>query len=163
MLTWAQMNQTFHLRLFGLLKIPLIAHVRPVVEQLDAQSCRLRIPLGRRSKNHLGAMYFGALCVGADITGGLIAMDLIRKRKLPVSLVFKDFTARFLKRAEGDVVFTTDAGEELLRLVERAASSDERVEKTVPIKATCPDRLGDEPVAEFSLTISLKRLPASAS
>ena len=163
MLTWTQLKQTFSLRLFCLRKIPLIAHVRPVVEQLDEHCCRMRIPLHRRNKNHLGAMYFGVLCVGADITGGLIAMNIIQRRKLPVSLVFKDFTAKFLKRAEGDVVFTTDAGEELLRLVESAASSDERVEKTVPIHATCPDRLGDEPVAEFSLTISLKHLPASAS
>ena len=55
-------------------------------------------------------MYFGVLSVGADITGGFLAMKYIRASKSKISLIFKDFHADFLKRAEGDVHFLCSEG-----------------------------------------------------
>ena len=49
---------------------------------------------------------------------------------------------------------TTD--KQVIDLVQRAEASDERVEATVHVTATVPSKLGDEPVAKFQLTISLK-------
>jgi hypothetical protein len=74
-----------------------------------------------------------------------------------VHFLFKDFHAEFLKRAEGDVYFTCEQGEMLTELVHRAEASGDREEAAVDVVATVPDRLGDEPVARFQLTISLKR------
>ena len=51
----------------------------------------IKIPLKRRTKNHLYSMYFGALSVGADITGGFLAMMCIQKTNKRVALIFKDF------------------------------------------------------------------------
>ncbi len=155
-----KLKDTAYLRLYTLLKIPLIAFLRPVIEELDDHRCVIRFPLGRRSRNHLNSMYFGALCVGADCAGGLIAMRTIQQRGDKVAFVFKDFRADFLKRAEGDVLFTCDQGEALRGLVVRAEQSGEREEQAVHVTATVPDRLRDEPVAEFDLTISLKRRSA---
>ncbi len=152
-----RLKDTAYLRVFTWLKIPLIAWLRPRVEELDDHRCVIRFPLGRRSRNHLNAMYFGVLCVGADCAGGLIAMRTIQQRGNKVAFVFKDFHADFLKRAEGDVLFTCEQGEDLRELVLRAEESGEREERTVHVVATAPDRLGDEPVARFDLTISLKR------
>ena len=42
-------------------------------------------------------------------------------------------------------------------LVARAIASGEREELPVRIVATVPEKLGSEPVAEFVLTLSLKR------
>ncbi len=151
------LRHTAYLRAFSWLKIPLIAWLRPTVVELSDSRCVIRFPLGRRSRNHLASMYFGVLCVGADCAGGIIAMRTIRKRGSEVAFVFKDFQARFLKRAEGDVLFTCEQGEALRELVLRAEASAERVEETVRVVATVPDQLGEEPVAEFDLTISLKR------
>ena len=152
-----KIKETIRLRFFAFLKIPLIAHIRPVVEQLDEERCVIRFPLCRRTKNHLDSMYFGALCIGADLSGGIIAMQEIRRSGQKIHFVFKDFQADFLKRAEGDVVFTCEEGEALKELVERAAASGSREEQTVRVVATVPSRLGDEPVARFRLTISLKK------
>ena len=151
---------TAYLRLYTRLRIPLIHFLRPVVEELDDDRCVIRFPFRRRSKNHLDSMYFGALCVGADCAGGLIAMRTIQRRGNRVAFVFKDFRADFLKRAEGDVLFTCTQGRTLRELVLRAESSVERVEEAVHVIATVPSRMGDEPVAEFDLTISLKRKDA---
>ena len=40
--------------------------------------------------------------------------------------------------------------------VEKAVATGERHHDTVTVTARCPDRSGDEPVAEFELTISFK-------
>jgi len=155
----SNLRETLYIRLFGLLKIPLVAHMRPVVEEMTEERCVIRFPLGRRTRNHLGAMYFGALCIGADCAGGAIAMRRIQASREPVQFVFKDFSARFLKRAEGDVLFTCEDGALIRALVDRAAASGKREEATVKVVATVPEKLGAEPVALFELTISLKRKP----
>ena len=102
-------------------------------------------------------MYFGVLAAGADVAGGLIAMRLIQEEGNLVSLVFKDFQASFLKRAEGDVHFICEDGEAIRKLVQKATESGERENMPVHVVATVPSQSGPEPVAEFTLTLSLKR------
>jgi acyl-coenzyme A thioesterase PaaI-like protein len=150
-----QARATIALRLFGLTRIPMLAYVRPTVVEISMHRVVVRIPLRRRTRNHLGSMYFGALSVGADCAAGALAMHLIEQQPEPISLVFKDFNAEFLKRAEGDVEFCCRQGQEIAELVARAAASDERVERQVEVIATAPS-LSDEPVAKFRLTLSLK-------
>ncbi len=149
-------RETLFLRWFGLTKIPLLFYVGVSVTELTPERMVVRIPLKRRTKNHLGSMYFGALCIGADCAPGAFAMYLIRQQPERISMVFKDFQAEFLKRAEGDVHFICDQGKEIAELVAQAVASDERVERQLDVIATVPS-LSDEPVARFKLTLSLKR------
>lgn len=148
---------TMYLRFFGLTKIPLLGFCRPTVLEMGPEKVVFKIPLGRRTKNHLGSMYFGALAAGADLAAGFIAMQAIRASGEPISLIFKDLKADFLKRAEGDVHFSCEEGVLVRDLVQKAIETGERVEMAVPVIATCPDKLGNEPVARFTLTLSLKR------
>ena len=151
-------QQTFGMRLFGWLKIPLLASVRPSVVELSDTRCVVRIPLRRWSKNHLGSMYFGALAIGADCAGGLLAMDQIKRSGKQVSLVFKSFQATFLKRPESDVYFICDGGLAIRDQVRRTLESEERITEPMAIQAAV--KLPDgtfEPVAEFVLELSLKR------
>ena len=151
------LNETVRLRLWTLANVPLLFYLRPSVVQATDRRCVVRIPLSRRSRNHLGSMYFGALCAGADLAGGLTAKRHIDASGRKVSLIFKDLQARFHKRAEGDVLFTCEDAEAIGELVSRTIASGEREELPVRIVATVPDKLGEEPVAEFTLTLSLKR------
>ncbi len=151
------LKATWSLRLFAFWKIPLIALIRPRLLVANAEQCVVRVPLTWLTRNHLRSMYFGALSIGADVSGGLIVMNLIRSRKSRVAFLFKDFQADFLKRAEGDVVFTCNDGQKLAALLDKAEASGEREEDTVRVIATVPDKLGPEPVAEFRLTISMKK------
>jgi acyl-coenzyme A thioesterase PaaI-like protein len=149
-------RETLSLRWFGLTKIPLLLYVGVSVAEVSPERMVVRIPLRRRTRNHLGSMYFGALCIGADVAPGAYAMYLIRQQPVRISMVFKDFQAEFLKRAEGDVDFCCNQGKEIAELVAQAAASDERVERQLDVIATVPS-LSEEPVAKFKLTISLKR------
>ena len=123
-------RETISLRLFGLARIPLLFYVGVSVAELSPERMVIRIPLKRRTKNHLGSMYFGALCIGADCAPGAFAMYLIRQQPARISMVFKDFQAEFLKRAEGDVHFICDQGKEIAELVAQAAASDRASRKT---------------------------------
>lgn len=151
-----QVKATWYLRYFGWKKVPLIYYCRPSVIELNKEKAVIKIPIKRRNRNHLNSMYFGALAVGADVAGGLLAMDQIRRSKKKVSLVFKDFKADFLKRPEGDTLFTCDDGLAIEKLVHESIESGERVNMPLKITATVPTIFDDEPVAEFVLTLSLK-------
>lgn len=151
------MRETFLLRLFGLLKIPMLSFISPSVVEMSESRCEIRVPLNRRTRNHLKSMYFGTLAAGADCAGGLIAMRVIQEEGDKVSLIFKDFHADFLKRAEGDVHFVCTEGKMIRELVHKALASGERENMSVHITATVPSKLGQEPIANFILTLSLKR------
>jgi len=138
------------------MKIPMLGYIRPKIVELNEDTCTVRVPLRRRTKNHLNSMYFGALSAGADCAGGLIAMAAIRRSGQKVALIFKDFKADFLRRAEGDVHFRCVEGKEILALVEEAVETGERVNMPVHVTATVPTE-SMEPVAEFVLTLSLKK------
>jgi len=151
------MTETMRLRLWTFLRIPLLFFLRPSVVEASRERTVIRIPLTRRSRNHLGSMYFGALCAGADLAGALTAMRRIEASGRRVSLIFKDVRARFFRRAEGDVVFACEDGAAVAGLVERAIATGEREELPVTILARVPGDPSGEPAAEFVLTLSLKR------
>lgn len=150
------MRGTMMLRTFGLVKVPMILYCSPSVEQLSDSGCAVRIPLSWRTKNHYHSMYFGALAVGADCAGGLIAMYHIRKGGEKIALLFKDVKAEFFKRANGDVLFRCNDGLMIQEAVREAASTGARVNRTLTIVATVPSISATEEVARFALTISLK-------
>ena len=149
-------RETFSLRWTGLTKIPLLFYVGVSVAEISPERMVVKIPLRRRTKNHLGSMYFGVLCAGADCAAGAFAIHLIRQQSENISLVFKNFEAQFLKRAEGDVHFCCGQGKEIAELVALASASGERVERQFDVIATVPS-ISNEPVARFKLTLSLKK------
>jgi hypothetical protein len=150
------LKETALVRLLGL-RIPMILFTGPRVVALDAEGCRVAIPLGWRTRNRLiGAMYFGALCVGADLAGGLPAAKIMLARYPGMKLVFAEMKAEFLKRADGDVEFENRDGPRIAEAVERAAATGERVTIPLSVVATVPRKYGDEPVARFTMSLSLK-------
>jgi acyl-coenzyme A thioesterase PaaI-like protein len=149
------LKETALLRLVGL-RIPVLLFLGPRVLELDEERCAIEIPYGWRSKNHLiGGMYFGALCAGADLAGGFPAARLIRANP-DLRLVFGEMRAEFLKRADGDVVFRSTSVRRVAAAAREAVRTGERVSAPVEIVATVPSRYGDEPVARFQMTLSLK-------
>jgi len=149
------LKETAFLRIWSL-RIPALLFVGPRVLELDEGGCAVKIPLDLRTKNHLGSMYLGVLCAGADLASGLNAAWLIRKHR-KVRISFKDLKADFLKRADGDVVFRSRDGTKVREAVERADAGGERVTLPIEVVATVPEKYGEEPVARFTMGLSLKR------
>ncbi len=134
----------------------MIGYCRPRVINVSDTEVVLSIPLNRRTRNHVGSMYIGAMTVGVDFVTGLTAMISIKKSKKNIVLIFKDLKSSFIKRAEGETFFTCNHTKEIEAAVKKVVDSKKRVNIEVPIIATVPEKFGDEPVAEFTITLSMK-------
>ena len=134
----------------------MIGYCRPRVVNVSDTEVVLSIPLNRRTRNHVGSMYIGAMTVGVDFVTGLTAMISIKKSKKNIVLIFKDLKSSFIKRAEGETFFTCNHTKEIKAAVKKVVDSKQRVNIEVPIIATVPEKFGDEPVADFTITLSMK-------
>ena len=151
-------RETQWVRGWALRNVFLLWFVRPSIVALNDDRCEIVIPLNWRTRRRdIHAMYLGVLVMGADVAGGLIAFNLISRSKKGVSFLFKDVKGEFLKRAEDDVHFVCEEGAAIRSLVDRTMTSGEREEVTVHVTATVPAKLGNEPVARFELTLSVKK------
>jgi len=150
-----EFKATLLVRWFGFWKVPLLYYCKPIVVSIDQKHVELKIRLRRKTKNHLNSMYFGTLAMGADIAGGVLAMQKIRKSGKKIKLLFSDFHADFKLRAEGDVHFYCSDGEKMDHLVSKVLSSGKRQNELLNIVAKVPS-ISDDVVAVFSETISLK-------
>jgi len=150
------LRDTFLLQSFGWLKVPLIAYVKPRVIEMNPDTMSMLIPLRRRTRNHLGSMYFGSLMIGADVAAGYYAVKLILQSGENVDFVFKSAEANFLKRPTGDVLFTCTQGQDIRDLVQSAIQTGERVDTALKVICTVPSE-SEEVVAEMTLVLSLKK------
>lgn len=155
-------SENLFLQGFGLTKVPTLFFLQPRIIEISDKNCVIKIPLTWRSKNHLNSMYFGALAAGADCAGGFMAMNTIMRQKLPMNMVFKDFKAEFLRRAEGDVYFVCEDGLAVQKLVDDAMETGERQNMTVTVTAYVPTDRPQDPVATFELTLSVKKRQKAA-
>jgi len=148
------------LRGIGFFKIPLINFVRLKMVTRDENKCVLSMPLNRKTKNHVNSIYFACMTAGADLTAGFpVIIETIRLKKNIVP-IFKDMSAEFYKRAEGETYFTSYQNKEINDLIQKAISTGERHNLPVNIIATVPKAFGDEPIAKFTLNLSLKVKPS---
>jgi hypothetical protein len=150
------LRETVLLRLVGL-RIPMLLWLGPRVMDVDEEGAAVLVPLGFRSRNHVGSMYIAAMAAGADLAAGLNALRLIRSRFPKVVPIFKDARMEFLKLADGDVVFRSREGRRVARAMEETVRTGQRVTLPVEVVATVPGKYGEEPVARFTLGLSLKQ------
>lgn len=150
--------QNFFMWGFAGTKLPLLFYVRPSILEMNENRCVVKIKLRRRSMNHLKSMYFGAICIGVDACGGFLAFKIIRDMGSQVSLVFKDVKGDFVKRAESDVYFVCDDGPAIREMVTQTMKDGERVNRLIAVNAFVKNNGAFEPVANFTTTLSLKKI-----
>ncbi|MBA2650953.1 MAG: DUF4442 domain-containing protein [Tatlockia sp.] len=143
---------------FGHFKVPLIGHLQPKLIKLDDKYIVAKLPLNRRSKNHLNSMYFGALAVGADLAGGLHGFYHAKREKVQTSLVFKSFQAQFLQRPESDVYFVSEMGDVVKEMIQESIKTGQRINQPIKINAYVNYPENPEEVANFTLELSIKVL-----
>ncbi|NJL25426.1 MAG: DUF4442 domain-containing protein [Calothrix sp. SM1_5_4] len=141
---------------YSALQIPLLGFITPKVVDLTDSRSEVRVRLDRRTRNHLGVMYFGALSMGAELSIALKAIQTISKSGKKIDFLFKDFSAEFLKRADGHVHFVCEQAGEVQDLIEHAASTDERLNGTFEGFAFVPSK-SPEPVMKYKLTLTVRR------
>lgn len=144
------------LSLYAWSKIPLIGFCSPKVLEATNERTVLKINLNYRTKNHLGAMYFGALAIGSELCIAMLAVKQIQESGMKIDFLFKDYKAEFLKRAEGDVHFICEQAQVVVDQINEAKNSTERINRTMTAYAIVPSVSPTEKVATFELTLSVK-------
>ncbi len=150
------------LKLFAWRYIPLIGFCSPRIVYMDHTTLEVTIPHTWRTKNHLGSIYFGALAIGADLAGAFLVFSKAQARGINANFAFKDVNGQFLKRPEAKVHFISHDGALIDQMLDESLQTGERINKTVSVVATCPSLHGDEPMATFTLTLSVKAKLKSA-
>jgi acyl-coenzyme A thioesterase PaaI-like protein len=150
-------KENLFLTLYAWTKIPLIGFVGPKVLEANDKRTVLKVPLNLRTKNHLGVMYFGALAVGSELCIAMLAVKKIEESGERIDFLFKDYKANFIKRAEGDVHFICEEAHVVVEQIEAAKHTEERINRTMKAYAIVPKVSETERVAEFELTLSVKR------
>ncbi len=150
-------------KLVGLFKIRMLGFVNAKLVEYSPEKTVIKVPLNRKTRNHLGSIYFGALAVGADVTGAWIAFDHLYRSKKNVSIVFKDMKVEFLKRADGDTYFTCLDGPRIVEAFEQTLADGKRKNIAVEVIATVPSKSNEEPIAKFNLTLSMRYKPTKKS
>jgi acyl-coenzyme A thioesterase PaaI-like protein len=144
------------LKWFAWRYIPLIGFCSPKIVRLDSSTLEVTMPHSWRTKNHLGSIYFGALAIGADLAGAFLVFSKAKARGVNANFAFKDVQGQFLKRPEAQVHFTSHDGDVIDTMIDESLATGERINKPVSVVVTCPSLYGDEPMASFTLTLSVK-------
>ena len=144
------------LKLFAWRYIPLIGFCSPNIVRMDSKTLEVTMPHGWRTKNHLGSIYFGALAIGADLAGAFLVFSKAKARGVNANFAFKDVQGNFIKRPEARVHFTSHDGDVIDAMIDQSLATGERINKPVSVVVTCPTLYGDEAMATFTLTLSVK-------
>ena len=143
--------------LLGMFKIRMLGYVGPKVVEISKEKVILKIKLSRRSRNHLGSMYLGALVVGADLVAGLPYAYLATENKVKFSLAFKNLSSQYHRRPDSDVFFEVKDLSIFENLLEQGIASKERITKDIAVKAFVHYGKPEEVhVADFVMGLSVK-------
>ncbi|OZB41792.1 MAG: DUF4442 domain-containing protein [Alishewanella sp. 34-51-39] len=144
------------LKLFAWRYIPLIGFCSPKIIRMDEKTVEVTMPHKWRTKNHLGSIYFGALAIGADLAGAFLVFTKAKARGVNANFAFKDVEGKFLKRPESTVHFISHDGDVIDQMLDESIATGERVNRPVSVIVTCPEKNGDDVMASFTLTLSIK-------
>jgi len=123
---------------------------------MDEKTVEVTMPHKWRTKNHLGSIYFGALAIGADLAGAFLVFTKAKARGVNANFAFKDVEGKFLKRPESTVHFISHDGDVIDQMLDESIATGERVNRPVSVIVTCPEKNGDDVMASFTLTLSIK-------
>jgi len=118
--------------------IPLAGGLGIRVEELSSARAVATLPLKRRTRNHVGSVYFGAQMTLAELTMGLLLFKLYPPG--PYGMLVKRVEADFHSKAKGRLTATCEPSAEVLGLLAAVeASSDHKAEAWVPVTLTTSD------------------------
>lgn len=131
--------------------IPLTAGLGLKVEELTDTRAVTTLPLKRRTRNHVGSIYFGAQMTQAEITMGLLLFHLYPPG--PWGMLVKKVEAEFHAKAKGALRAICAPPPETLEAL-AAAKTEGRSEAWIPVQLFDE---ANEPITSARFLAALKR------
>ena len=117
--------------------IPLAGGLGVRVHEVTDTRCELSMPLKRKTRNHVGSIYFGAQMTLADLTVGVLLFR--RFPPGPYGGLIKRVEADFLAKAKGTIRCVATLPDDVDRTLEQVRTSAEgKAEGWVPMELIDP-------------------------
>lgn len=140
-----------NLKLLTQLPIAWIAGLK--LQAYSTKECSISVKLGFLNKNPFKSMFWAVQGMAAELSTGLLCIDIIKNSGQNVSMLVIEQKASFYKKAKGKIVFTCTQGQEIKELIQRAIDTKES--QTVTLKSEGIDEAGDK-VSNFEFEWSFK-------
>lgn len=148
-----KLKKPFYFNLFLWLKLPTCFFWRLKLKELSEEYCSIVIPFKRRTKNPFKSIYFAALAGAAELSTGLIWVNLLGF-KAPYSILVKGCQLNFIKKSTTAITFTCSDGREARNAVQQLQQSGDIVELSMTAVGKNED---DVIVAEMVFHWTVKR------
>ena len=123
------------------------------VKQLNNEQAQTTVRYKWLTQNPFRSMYFACLAMAAEMSTGLLVMNLFADLKPPVSMLITQSNSVYLKKAVGKITFTCNDGNRIAEALRKLQTQENGV--TIELKSTGINS-DNEIVAEYTFTWSLK-------
>jgi hypothetical protein len=135
-------------------KLPLAACAGLQLRSLDDSQCTVALPGGWRTQNPFRSTYFAAQAMAAEMSTGAPAMVLVTGAEASVAMLVREVRGSFLKKIQGESLFTFSDVAAMQAVVDRAAAGGDG--ETFTARSVGRNKAG-EVAAEFDVTWSFRR------
>lgn len=133
--------------------IPMASGLGIRVEEVSQTRTRSRLPLKRRTRNHVGSIYFGAMMTAMEVTMGMLVFRHFPMG--PYNALVNRVETDFKAKARGAVFAVCEPPAEVLASFREALRQPgDKVQGWVPVRLEAED---GAVVAEARFLVALKR------
>lgn len=111
-----------HFRLAMLIKLPSVFFWGIRLDEITHEKCIVSIPYRWTTQNPFKSIYFSALAGAAELSTGLLILDILGERK-DVSMLVVSSKLEFFIKAKEKIVFICEEGEEISKVIRLLKSS----------------------------------------
>jgi len=108
------------IRLFTLLKLPLVYFSGVRVVRIEENSVEVRVRHRWINQNPFRSMFWAVQGMAAELASGVLLMRKVNDHDMPISMLLIETKASFSKKAKGKITFNCNEGESAHNLVEKA-------------------------------------------
>jgi hypothetical protein len=115
--------------------------------------CSISVKLGFLNKNPFQSMFWAVQGMAAELSTGLLCMDIIKNSNHKISMLVIEQNGHFYKKAKGKIIFTCAQAQEIRKTIEEAIET--KNSKTLSLISKGIDETGDI-VSSFEFVWSFK-------
>lgn len=143
----------FKIQLLLLTQLPIAWLAGLKLYSYSEEACSISVKLGFLNKNPFQSMFWAVQGMAAELSTGLLCIDIIKKSKQNISMLVVEQKAQFFKKAKGKIIFSCMQGNEIKDIIQRAIDSKES--QTITLTSSGIDEVGDT-VSTFEFVWSFK-------
>ena len=143
----------FKIQLLLLTQLPIAWLAGLKLFSYSDEACSISVKLGLLNKNPFKSMFWAVQGMAAELSTGLLCIDIIKKSKHNVSMLVVEQKAQFFKKAKGKIIFSCNQGMDIKDIIQKAIDTNKS--QTIALSSSGIDELGDT-VSTFEFVWSFK-------